>query len=346
LTVDRLAAVSSGAAGGRARTAARRRVTGLLRQPLVRALARRVALSVPLVLLVSALLFVLLSLVPGNAAQAILGPGASPQQVSALSHELGLDKPLYTQYWSWLSSAVHGDFGNSIATNQSVLAAIQQHFPTTVSLVIGALLVSMVIGVALGVASAASGGPLGRVVDTVSVLGFSIPSYWLAAELIVFFAVKLRWFPATGYVPFSQSPTEWLRSVVLPVIALSALPVGVFAKFTRDGMLDVLASEHVRMTRASGIRRMTIISVNALKPASLQVVTLAGLQVVTLLTGTVFVENVFGLPGLGSLIVNATTTRDVPMVQGVAVFFTLIVIAANLVVDFLYGVLSPKVRAV
>jgi peptide/nickel transport system permease protein len=168
--------------------------------------------------------------------------------------------------------------------------------------------------------------------------------YWIAAELVVVFAVKLGWFPATGYVPFAQSPTEWLRSLVLPVIALSVGAIGAFAKFTREAMMDALASEYVRMARANGISPASIVFRHALKTASLQVLTLAGLFTISLLIGTVFVEIVFALPGMGSLMVQAVLQRDVPLVNGIAVFFCLIVIAVNLVVDLMYSVLSPKVR--
>jgi peptide/nickel transport system permease protein len=306
-------------------------------------------LSLPLVLLVSVLLFVLLDLVPGDPTEAILGPrglsGNSPEQYTALARQLGLDQPLYEQYWHWLTGAVHGDLGTSIISHQAVTDSITQRFPTTLSLIVCTLIVSLLVGVSLGVASAVAGGPIGRFVDAFSVGGFVLPSFWVAAELIILFAVKLHWFPATGYVPFTQSPGDWLRSLVLPVVALSLLPIGVFGKYARDGMLEALASEHVRMARASGVRARSIIWRNALKPASLLVVTNTGTMAVALLSGTVYVETVFALPGLGSLIVSATTSHDVTMVQGVAFFFTLIVIAINLTVDLLYTLLSPKVRA-
>jgi peptide/nickel transport system permease protein len=325
-------------------------VAGLARRPMVLAVGRRVALSLPLVLIVSIFLFVLLALVPGDPTEAILGPkglsGNSPAQYAALARQLGLDKPLYTQYWDWLSGAVHGDLGVSIISHQAVTTSITQRFPTTLSLILGTMVLSLSVGVPLGVASAVTGGRLGRLVDGVSVLGFVIPSFWLAAELILVFGLKLRWLPATGYVPLTQSPEQWLRSMVLPVVALSLLPIGVFARYARDGMLEALASEHVRVARASGVPQRSLIWLNALKPASLLVVTNTGTIAVALLSGTVYVESIFALPGLGSLIVSATTSHDVTMVQGVAVFFTLFVIGINLAIDLLYALLSPKVRAV
>ena len=325
---------------------------GVLRGPVASALARRLALSVPLLLLVSIVLFVLVSFVPGDPAEAILGPRAlstaTPEQYELVNHQLGADRPIYERYWAWLVDAVQGDFGTSISQstiNQDVMQVISQRFPTTLSLVTGALLVSLVIGVALGVASAVWGGRLGRAVDALSVVGFVVPGYLWAAWLIALLAVKVRWFPATGYVPFSEDPVEWLRSLALPVAALSALPIGIFAKYTRDGMLDALASEHVRMARANGIPWRAIVFRNALKPASLQVATLTGLLAVGLMSSAVFIETVFALPGLGSTVVQATIQHDIFVVQGVAVVITLIVIAVNIVIDVVYGLLSPKVRA-
>jgi peptide/nickel transport system permease protein len=205
--------------------------------------------------------------------------------------------------------------------------------------------VGATLGVLLGVVSAVKRGALGRFVDVLSLGGWVLPSYWLAAELVALFAIKFQWFPAIGYVPLSQSPVGWLRSLALPVLALSLGAAGGFAKFTRDAMLDALGSEYVRMARANGVSQTSIIYRHAFKSASLQVVTLGGLLIVGLLVGTVFVETIFALPGLGSLMVNSVNNHDVPMVQGIAVFFTMIVIAVNLTVDLAYSVLSPKVRA-
>jgi peptide/nickel transport system permease protein len=243
-----------------------------------------------------------------------------------------------------VGSALHGDLGYSLITKQPVSETIAQRFPVTLSLTVGALLVSILVGVSLGVVSAVRGGIAGRVVDVVAMTGWVLPIYWIAPELVVVFAIQLGWFPAIGYVPLSQSLAGWLQSITLPVIALSIGAVGGFAKFTREAMLDALGSEYIRMARANGIAPASIICRHAFKTASLQVVTLAGLLTVGLLVGTVFAETAFGLPGLGSAIVNAANNRDLPVVQGIAVFFTIIVVVVNLTVDLAYGLLSPKVR--
>jgi peptide/nickel transport system permease protein len=310
---------------------------------------RRLLLSIPLLFVVSALVFLLMSLVPGNVTYTILGdPSTShlpPSAYKELAHQLALDRPVYVQYWLWLRHALEGNLGASLVTKEAISQAISQRFPVTLSLVIGSVVVGVVGGVCLGIASAVRGGRLGRAVDAFAIAGWVVPVYWLAAEFVVIFAVKLRWLPATGYVPIAQSPSLWFRSLVLPVIVLGIGAVGLFAKFTREAMLDALGSEYVRMARANGISPVSIVLRHSLKTASLQIVTLAGLLTIGLLIGAVFVETVFALPGMGSLIVTGAQQKDLTMVQGVAVFFTLIVVVVNLLVDLSYSLLSPKVRA-
>jgi len=301
-------------------------------------------MAVPLLFVVSALTFVLVSLTPGNAAEEILGTSASPAEYAALNRALGLNLPIYEQYWNWLRHALTGNLGQSIFTAQPVTQAIGQRLPVTLSLLVGALIVSVVIGIGLGVFSALRGGAVGRAVDALALIGFSLPAFWLGAELIVIFAVWRNWFPATGYVPFADSPAGWLHSLVLPVAALSLYGIAATAKQTREAMLDVLASEYIRMARANGIPRRALVFRHALRNAAIPVVTVLGLQAVGLLGGTVLVENVFALPGLGSLMVTAATQHDLPVVAGMVVYFTLMVVAINLVVDLAYIWLNPRVR--
>jgi peptide/nickel transport system permease protein len=290
-----------------------------------------------------------MNLIPGNVTYTILGPPTVTHiplsRYHELAHQLGLDQPLWTQYWAWLSAALHGDLGHSMASGQGVTEEITQRLPVTVSLVIGSVVVSTVFGVLLGVLSAVRGGATGTAVDTIAMVGWVMPAFWIAAELVAIFAVKLGWFPAIGYVPLTVSPTEWLRSLVLPVLALSLGAIGFVAQYTREAMLDALSSEYVRAARASGISPLSITFRHALKTASLQVVTLAGLLTVGLLVGTVFVEQVFTMPGLGALFLTAINGKDIPVVVGIAVFFTLIIVAVNLATDLAYSLLSPKVEA-
>jgi peptide/nickel transport system permease protein len=322
------------------------RVTaGLTGSAVVRVVARRVAFAVPLLLLVSMLSFVLVSLTPGDAAQEILGANnLDPTQYVKLRHELGLDLPLYQQYWNWLTAALHGDLGRSLFSAQPVTQMIGQRLPTTLSLIALSLLVIVVVGVCLGIFSAVRGGVAGRIVDGLGLVGFALPAFWAGAILIAIFAVRLRWFPATGYVPLTQSPVDWARSLVLPVIALALHGIAAMAKQTRDAMLDALASEHVRMARANGISERSIVFRHSLRNAGILAVTILGVQAVALLGGTVLVENVFALPGVGSLAVSASIQHDLPVVQGIVVLFTLIVVVVNLLIDLAYMWLNPRVR--
>jgi peptide/nickel transport system permease protein len=317
---------------------------GLVRNPVLRVVARRCVMAVPLLFVVSALTFVLVSLTPGNAAEEILGTSATPAAYAALNRALGLNLPLYQQYWNWLRHALTGNLGQSVFTSQPVTQEIGQRLPVTLSLLIGALIVSAVVGIGLGVFSALRGGVAGRMADALALIGFSLPAFWVGAELIVIFAVWRNWFPATGYVPISASPAGWLHSLVLPVITLSLYGIASTAKQTREAMLDVLGSEYIRMIRANGIPRRSIVFRHALRNASMRVVTVLGLLAVGLLGGTVLVENVFALPGVGSLMVTAATQHDLPVVAGIAVCFTLVVVAINLLVDLGYVWLNPRVR--
>jgi peptide/nickel transport system permease protein len=332
-----------GAVAGRTGDNRSPNVLEFARHPLLRVIMRRLVLAVPLLLVVSALSFLLVSLTPGDATDHILGTTGTAAEHAALRRALGLDLPLYDQYWQWFRHAVTGNLGTSIVGGQSVSQEIGQRLPVTLSLIVGALGVSIVVGVGLGLFSAMRGGLVGRAVDTLALIGFAFPAFWVGAELIVLFAVKFTWFPATGYVALSQSPAEWLRSLVLPVASLSLYGVAATARQTREAMLDVLGSEHIRMAWANGIGARSIVFRHALKNASMRVVTVLGIQAVGLLGGTVLVENVFALPGLGSLVVTASIEHDLPAVQGVAVYFTIIVVLINLLIDLTYTWLNPKV---
>jgi peptide/nickel transport system permease protein len=261
-----------------------------------------------------------------------------------MTKALGLDQPIYERYAHWVVNALHGDLGHSLFGGQAVSTTITQRLPVTLSLVIGSVLVISIIGVGLGVISAVLGGAFARIVDGFSLLGFAVPGFWLGAVLISVFAVSLGWLPIFGYVPLTQSPTAWARSLVLPVVALALSSLAGLTKQTREAMLDALASEHIRMAWASGVPPRYIYYQLALKNAAPVVTTIIGLMTVGLLVGTVFVEQVFALPGLGSSLVNATQQGDLPVVQGITVFFAVIIVLINLIVDVTYSLLDPRVR--
>ena len=311
---------------------------------MTRLVLRRLAVSVPLLVVVSSATFFLAALIPGNVARTILGPNGSPAQYLALRRELGLNKSLGDRYWDWLTAAVHGNLGHSLFYQEPVTSLLDTRLPTTLSLVIGSTLVAAVLGVVLGVASARSRGALGRLVDLLAVVGLALPNFFLGLLLVSWFAVSLQLLPATGYIPFTASPGGWAKSLVLPVITLALPGVAVIAKQTRDSMKEVSSQQFVRTLRASGIARRSITFKHVLRSASIPVATVIGLVFVGALSGTVLVESVFAMPGLGGLAVQATANHDLPLIQGVVVYFTVIVIVVNLLVDIAYGALDPRVR--
>lgn len=305
---------------------------------------RRLGFALPLLLMISALVFILVSIAPGDAAREILGTQATPEAYESLRDQMGLNLPLYHQYFRWLINAVSGDFGSSIYTGVPVSQSINGRVGVTLSLIICTVLVTLVVGVALGVLGAARGGAVARFLDRLGLAGFAIPSFWLGALMISWFAVSLPIFPAIGYVPLSTSVSRWAMSLILPVFVLSIGGIATLAKQTRDAMLDALGSEFVKVARANGVPMRSIIFRHALKNAGIRVTTVTSVHIIGLLGSTVVVETVFGLPGIGSLAVRASGVQDLPVVEGVVVYFTLIVVIINFLTDLTYRLLNPKVR--
>lgn len=311
---------------------------------MLRMVLRRLALSVPLLLLVTLLTFLLNSLAPGDLARTAMQGEGTEQQYQELRHQMGLDQPLLVQYGHWLQHAATGDLGSSYFTKESVASLLNDRIGVTVSIMAGVLVVCLAAGLALGVLSALRGGWVGRLIDTLSLVGLTLPSFWVALVLIAVFAVWLQWLPATGYTPLRESPREWFFSLALPVLSVSLISITTIAKQTRDSMNEVMGRDFIRSLRASGLPERTIVWKHALRNASLPVVTVLGLVMVNAISGAVFVERAFVLPGLGSLAVTAAQNNDMALMQGATLYFTLLTIVINLLVDLSYGWLNPKVR--
>jgi peptide/nickel transport system permease protein len=307
-------------------------------------IGRRLALSLPLLLIVPTVTFLLAALIPGDIARTILGADATQAQYVQLRQSLGLNDSLITRYLAWLGSALHGNLGTSLFWQQPVTSLLDSRLQVTLSLVIGSTAVAAAAGVVLGVMAALRAGAPGKIVDAIALTGLAVPNFFLGLLLITWFAVTLRVFPATGYVPFSQSPAGWLSSIALPVITLAVPGIAVIAKQTRDAMREALDRPFIRTLRAAGVPGRSITGKHALRNAAIPVVTVMGLIFIGSLSGTVLVEMVFALPGLGGLVVQATTQHDLPLIQGVAVYFTVAVIGVNLLVDLTYSWLDPRVR--
>ena len=312
---------------------------------MTRLIVKRLLWSVPLLLIASALSFVLLSLASGNPAAVILGPTASAAQLRQLTAQLGLNDPIWVQYWHWLDAALHGNLGTSLIDGQPVTTMLAPRVTISLTLVLGATLLASVLGVTLGVLAAIRGGPSGRVLEVTSVFGFAMPDFVLGLVLIEALAVAARVFPASGFVSFFQSPDAWLKSLVLPWTALGLGVMTIVAVQTRDAMREALRSPFIRVLEANGISRRSVLFKHALRSAAIPLVTVVGIVVVALLGGSVLIESVFALPGLGSALATAATQHDIPVVQGVVLYFTLIVVAVNLLLDVVYGQLNPRVRA-
>lgn len=307
-------------------------------------IVRRVLLSIPLLVVVTAITFVLQSRIPGDPARSLLGPNATPEQYEALRRQLHLDQPLAVQYLDYIGGVLHGDLGRSIFTGEDVGSTLAGRLPISLSLIIGGTLVALVVGVLLGVLSATRGPVLARAIDVFSLLGGALPNFWVGLVLAAVFAVTLAWLPATGYVGFDESPSLWAASLVLPVVALALSGVATIAKVVRDGVSTAMGMDFVRTLRAAGVPRRVLIWKHALRSSGVGLVTIIGVVFVASLSGTILVENVFVLPGLGSLAVSSTARQDIPVIQGVALAFTVITIVVNLLVDVSYGLLNPKVR--
>ncbi|MEV8311131.1 ABC transporter permease [Streptomyces flavidovirens] len=311
---------------------------------ILRLVVRRLLSSTPLLFLVSALTFVLVSLVPGDPARTIVGQHATVDQYNAVRAQLGLDEPLPVQYWDWLARVFHGDLGSSLFSSEPVTAVLNSRLPVSLSLIVAGTVVSGILGVSLGLLTARRGGFLVKIVDGLSLVGLAVPAFWFALVLIAIWSVKLRWFPVTGYVPFSDDPAQWGRSLVLPVVSLSLGAVAIIAKQTRDSVLDTLGRDFIRVMQANGFSQRSILYRHVLRNAALPVVTVLGVVLISLLATAVFVETVFAMPGLGLLTQQATIQHDIPVIQGAVLYITVLVVLVNLLVDLAYRQLDPRVR--
>lgn len=307
-------------------------------------IVRRVVFLVPVVVLVSFITFYLIHLVPGNPAQVLLGEDATPQSVAALTKQLGLDKPLSTQYALWLLQAVHGNLGQSIQLSEPVSQAIFERLPVTAELGIAALLFSLVLALPLGVLSATRpNSRLDWIVNITSLFGTAIPAFVLGLAFIFLFAVRIPVFQPGGYVPFTQDPLANLHDLILPMVTLGTGAVAVNMRQVRASMLEVLGQDYIKTAWAKGLRAGRVYYVHALRNALLPFLTIVGLQAGAILGGAVIVETIFLWPGIGYLAVQSILSKDYPVVQGIVLLAALSYLTINLLVDVGYAVLDPRI---
>jgi peptide/nickel transport system permease protein len=307
-------------------------------------LARRVLSGVVLILVITTIAYTLIYSNAGNAARNILGESATAEDVAAKAHALGLDRPLYEQYLDWFSRAIGGDLGVSWFTSEPVSSLLANRMPVTLSMVVLAVLVTAIISAILGVTAAVRGGWLDRVLQVVSVIGFSLPNFWVALVLVVIFAVAVPIFPATGYVPASESLSGWLLSLILPVTALVVGGIASAAQQIRGAVIDVLDMDYVRTLRARGLNSTSVLLKHVLRNAAPPALTVLSLQFIGLLGGAVVIERVFAIPGMGTLTINSSFQGDVPALMGVVVALVILVVIVNLVIDLANGWINPKAR--
>jgi len=308
-------------------------------------LARRLAFTIPMLVVVSFCVFSLIVLVPGDPAIALAGENPDPEQIAAVRERLGLDDPFLLQFWHWFADAIRGDLGQSLFSSQSVAEAVFGRLPVTLSLAGLSLVVALVIGVGMGVvAGMRPGSWVDRVATFAASLGVAVPYFWVGMLLVLLLAINLTVFPAVGYTPITENPLSWFMHLVLPAAALGLAPAAVIARQTRAAMSGVLQEDYVRTATAKGLPPARVVGKHALKNAALPVVTAFGLEASRLIGGTVVIEQLFALPGLGSLAYSAVFARDFPMVQGVLLVVAAMVLLINLIVDLSYGYFNPRIR--
>jgi peptide/nickel transport system permease protein len=308
-------------------------------------LTKRLAGALVVLALVSFLTFGIIWLVPGDPVAILLDASSTPEQVERLRRALGLDKPLLEQMISWYGRILHGDLGHSILLNRSVTAAIIERLPVTLSLAGVALVFALIGGIAAGIIAAMNHNRWpDQVVMATALFGLSVPEFWLGLTLIYLFAVQFGWMPSGGFVSIDTSFTGWLRSIAMPAGTLAVVQMGFIARMTRASMLEVLNQDFMRTADAKGLKRIDIVLRHGLPNALVPILTVAGIVAGGLLGGTVIIEQVFSIPGVGRLIIGGILSRDYPVIQGGLLFLAVIYLVVNLVVDVLYAVVDPRVR--
>lgn len=313
---------------------------------MLKLIGQRVLAMVPLLLIVSILTFSFTALLPSDPADLIIGDRGSEQQYAEVRERLGLNQPFVTRYFDWLGKAVQGDLGTSFFNSVRVTDAVLLRMPATLSLTFASVLISVIVGLGAGVAAALRPRSLiDRLATLGATIGQAIPNFWLGLILASLFAVSLRWFPATGYVQLSDSPSEWLRSITLPSLALGLSTSAAIARQVRSAMVGVLQKDYIRAARAQGLSARRVVFKHALKNALVPVLTVLSFQITVLLGGALIVEQVFAINGIGSLAIAAVRQQDIPMIQGIVLVLVLVVMLVQLVTDILYGLINPKARS-
>jgi peptide/nickel transport system permease protein len=308
-------------------------------------IGRRLLYLLPVLFAVTLLTFLIASLLPGDLAFTILGDQATPEKVEALRKQMGLDRPIWERYFVWLWSVLQGDLGRSFRTGETVLAAVLDRLPVSLELMLLAEVLGLVIAIPLAILCAVkSGSAIDRFLTGLAFGKLSLPPFMVAILLIYLFAVELGWLPATGWVPFAEDPWGNIRSFILPALTLGIAEWPVLMRVLRSDMIATLQEDYIAMAKAKGLKPWRILMVHALKPSSLTLVTVTGINIGRLIGGALIIETIFALPGLGRLLVGAIYARDFIILQGVVLFVAVGFVVVNFIVDMLYAVLDPRIR--
>lgn len=312
---------------------------------MTRYIIRRLIHAVFIIWGCATIVFFLIRAIPGDPVIQMLGQEYTPEAAELTRKKLGLDEPVYIQYFKWMGNMIRGDLGGSIATGETVVGAIKTGLPKTLSITIVSFVIALLIAFPAGIISALNRNTvIDYGVSIVAFFGVAMPSFWFGIILIIVFAVELQWLPAIGYTSFSESPWQWLKHLILPGLAVGMGYAAILTRFIRAGLLEVLSSDYIRTARAKGLRERVILTRHAMRNAMVPVVTIAGIQLALLLSGTVIIEIVFSIRGMGRILIGAIFDKDYPVVQGVILLVAVIFVLANLIVDILYTFLDPRIR--
>lgn len=307
---------------------------------------RRILLAIPTLLVVGALIFFLIRCIPGSPAQVMLSDDATPEEIAAMEERLGLDKPVPAQFLQWMGNAVRGDLGESIYYRQPVLSLLVERLGPTCLLVVYGMVIAIILGVLFGITAALNRNkPLDKLCMTISTLGISMPGFWIGMNLIILLAVKNPVLPSVGYVPVSEGGLgQTLYYLTLPAFAMGLQRAASVARVTRSSMLDVLGADYIRTARSKGLKERTVICLHALKNAANPIITQLGISIAHLMGGSVVIEKLFNIPGIGRLAYDSISRRDYPTIQGHVLFVAAIYVGINLIIDLLYKVFDPRIK--
>jgi peptide/nickel transport system permease protein len=308
-------------------------------------LVRRLLGALPILLIVSLITFGMIHLIPGDPAIAIAGMMATPEQIENIRRDLGLNQPLMAQLWDWYANLLRGDLGRSLLLGQPVVQVTLVRLPVTVALSAYALVLTLLIGLVSGIVAALRQNTwVDQVAMVLAMLGISLPSFYLGLLMIIVFAVDLRWLPTGGYIALGDDPLGWLATSTMPAFSLALLLAGLLARITRSTMLEVLRQDYIRTARAKGLPNRTVVLKHALANALIPITTVVGIIVSLLISGSVVIETLFSIPGIGQLLTQAVLNRDYQMVQGGLLITTALLVLVNICVDVGYALLDPRVR--